>query len=111
MRTGTTASRFRCFCRFPKGVPHPGNRAQARPPSRVTERISLHFSQVFGRGDVAHALVATLGLDGVCTHGQGVETSLDTARTSACATSPRGCAIRARALVFQQRKTLVRDAE
>jgi len=57
-----------------------------------------NFSQVFGRGDVAQgvpsgpapaasALMPTPVLDAVSQPRKGVETSLDTAGTSACATS------------------------
>jgi hypothetical protein len=56
--------------------------------------VSPLFSQTFGGDDVAHALVRaasalmpTPGPDTLSAPRQGVETSLDTARTSACATS------------------------
>ena len=54
---------------------------------------SPYFSQTLPRDDVAHALVRaapalvpTRGSNTVSPAGQGVEKSLDTARTSACAT-------------------------
>ncbi|SPF53697.1 hypothetical protein SBA4_5800006 [Candidatus Sulfopaludibacter sp. SbA4] len=57
-------------------------------------RTSPHFSQAFGCGNVAQALVPaasalmpTPGFDTVSEPREGVETSLDTAGTSACATS------------------------
>src|ERR1019366_1212050 len=71
-----------------------GCRIRSLTAARKVCGISRHFSQTFGGDDVAHALMRaasalmpTPGDDRVSIPHQGVETSLDTARTSACATS------------------------
>jgi hypothetical protein len=59
--------------------------------------LSLHYSQIFGADDVAHALlraasalVPTLACDALSHLRKRVETILDTAGKSACATSAGG---------------------
>ncbi len=73
----------------------------AGPGRAVMPGVSPHFSHTFEPRAVAQALLRALlraasallptpGLDAMLLAGDGVETSLDTARRSACATLPRG---------------------